>query len=1031
MSQVLEALEVSELQLWKLLVSRGNGGLASNVKSLCDEAVERMKSAYAYFPQYTLHDERHLFRTAELMFRILGPESDKLNDLEIALLLLAAFFHDQGMVLSREEASGLDTNDDFKMFHDDWVVDHPNYKETRKQLSSSFLSELQLEKYRNSLYELESAIITEYIRITHGKRVAEFMKQTYGHDMRLEVKRVNVSSHLAMLCESHTLPCDKFGFDAGLRYDEQVGTYTVNFPFLIVVLRLADILDFDRDRTPEVLYKSIHFTSSVSLCEWEKHRSVEGWIIDSKNIRFSIKCEHPAYEAAAREYMDWIDAELEFSRCICCNQPQNICGYKLNLPLKVDRSRIGPKDDLYKFHDLEFSLSRDEIVKLLMTDNLYSNKGLCVRELLQNSLDALRYRSALFLLGGVSWNDGVVCFRHYLDSDGCGVLECKDNGIGMDEDVIRKHFIKIGRSFYRSPSFERERNRLRGAGYDFDPCSQFGIGFMSCFMLGDRITIKTRKDYGVGRQWGDPLVIDIYGLSGLLVIKKGCESQAIGTSVEIKIKENSTFIDKWTDNVRLCAVLKGYALSPGFPVTGSCEVPGIIEEVALQPCYDAVPTRIEQLNIVDFVGIEQNLESVSANLSGVVRESFLVDADGLPSIKNAEAEWVGKGNGTRKWWRLDRLGLCCDSDIADMVGWRDVQICLDGILVAGEPGRPAWQKEVGMFLGHTSSVVNSRIPAFVDVRGDLKPEITPSRIPPQHMSPFRITPKWSRLIDSFKHGVGLLWEKLASYIQIGLSQEIFWKLTIVHGVDISWMPNHILWESISVMVVDANKKSRWVFIKDLLEMEMFYNEEGAFSLRDTDGNVVGPDEDMCAWERLGEDHPSLHWQMNMIVLLMSCLEVSGSKLVTKPRQCSEPVATLRRFIVNRNSPARCAAIDYVGDASNALTVSSPYPTINRQHPLVGVLLSSDFITEPNELQIFAKSFVPCISEMVSTKPKSSSLDTPGYWQKRISHFYFSVRWSEYDQIYKPPYRIWTNESGWQLFTEKDFIAWRDAPVVES
>ena len=78
---------------------------------------------------------------------------------------------------------------------------------------------------------------------------------------------------------------------------------------------------------------------------------------------------------------------------------------------------------------------------------------------------------------------------------------------------------------------------------------------MSCFMLGDRITIETRKDYGHGRQWGEPLVVEIQGLSGLLVVRKGGDGQPIGTTVKIVSRKKPSFIDNWTDKVKLTPVL--------------------------------------------------------------------------------------------------------------------------------------------------------------------------------------------------------------------------------------------------------------------------------------------------------------------------------------------------------------------------------------------------------------------------------------------------------------------------------------------
>lgn len=62
-----------------------------------------MKLMATYAPQYTLHDETHLLRVVDLMGHILGEDVADLNGIELVLLILAAYFHDQGMIPSREE----------------------------------------------------------------------------------------------------------------------------------------------------------------------------------------------------------------------------------------------------------------------------------------------------------------------------------------------------------------------------------------------------------------------------------------------------------------------------------------------------------------------------------------------------------------------------------------------------------------------------------------------------------------------------------------------------------------------------------------------------------------------------------------------------------------------------------------------------------------------------------------------------------------------------------------------------------------
>ena len=1028
MTRIVQVTKVQETRLWKTLSERDGEdarSLSANVSSLCDEAIDRMKVMYAYAPQYTLHDDRHLLRTTELMGLVLGSGLEQLNVIELALLILAAFFHDQGMVLSEDEFSSLEADEDFQLFRDNWIVDHPNYGETAAQMNLIPCSEARKAELAGQLAELDAAMLTDYIRETHGHRSAEFIRSDYGSDKRMEVLNVNLAPFLATLCETHTLHSEAIGPTPGFRYDEQIGTYTVNLPFLAVVLRLADILDFDRDRTPEVLLRSIHFTSAVSLLEWEKHRSVEGWHISSDLIRFTIRCKHPAYEAAARKYMDWIDRELAASKEICRMQPRDLSGYELNLPTQVDRSRIEPLDDAYRSHDLEFSLSRDEVVRLLMTDKLYGKEHLCIRELLQNSLDALRYRKALFSDAGVQWHEEMAELRHYVNADGYEVLECTDNGSGMDEEIIQNHFVRVGRSFYRSPFFERERNRLKASGNDFDPCSQFGIGFMSCFMLGDKITITTRRDYGSGREWGPPLIVDIQGLSGLLVVRKGPADQAIGTTVSIVSRQKPSFLDSWTDKVQLCRVLKGYALATEFPIVGHCDIPELKETVTFPASPEKTPTRIEVAKVKNCICFEQELSQVSPSLGGFVRESFLSDGAGLPCLANSEAEWRGKTEGTRKKWGLYLIPTDRELDY-DYMEW-SVPVCIDGILVAGTPGRPSYRKDVRMRLGSRNSYIYSSSPALIDARGDLKPEITPGRTPPDRSS-IELPPGWQRLDYAFRQGLGLLWEQLADCLRQGLSPETFWKLAGVHDVSVGWIPWNTLWETLSVSLTKDGQIGDWHLVRDLGKMSMCHASDAPFVLQHHLGWTVGPDSDLSAWEKQGKEHPHLGWSMNTIVLLMSCLDVRDGKVILSPSPPSPPRIPLAQYVESSRVGVSMFLLDYVGNASNALAVQTRYPTANRNHALAKLYHQSRHAREPRDLQTFARSFVPCISASLSAKKQTASLDEPGYWQKRVGHLYFSVLWDQCDASLRPPYRLWTEDKGWFSFGEKDFARWRDSPA---
>ena len=72
-------------------------------------------------------------------------------------------------------------------------------------------------------------------------------------------------------------------------------------------------------------------------------------------------------------------------------------------------------------------------------------------------------------------------------------LSIKDNGKGMSASIIENYLLKIGNSYYQSPDFYQSQAET---GFVYTPTSQFGIGILSCFIIGDRIEIVTKEDNG-------------------------------------------------------------------------------------------------------------------------------------------------------------------------------------------------------------------------------------------------------------------------------------------------------------------------------------------------------------------------------------------------------------------------------------------------------------------------------------------------------------------------------------------------------
>lgn len=319
-------------------------------------------------------------------------------------------------------------------------------------------------------------------------------------------------------------------------------------PLIAVILRLADILDFDAKRTPSILFSHLAVRNPVSIREWNKHRAIEAWNISHKEIGFQAKCNHPAIESAIRSFCDLIDKELSIANNVIASINdfnstigRDIC---LKLPLKVNRDRIETKRNVfgkpaYLYKETQFNLSKRQVVDLLMGTKLYGNPEVALRELLQNSIDACLLRQALENKWGNPFSPEIAV--NYYTSKGEDILEIIDNGTGMDQYIIDNFYSKVGSSFYTSAEFYDLKSE---ANVDFIPTSRFGIGILSCFMVADELVVDTRRVYEPHKS-SEPLNITVEGQESIFWIKDG-ERKTPGTSTKLILRKNKNPWGKMT-----------------------------------------------------------------------------------------------------------------------------------------------------------------------------------------------------------------------------------------------------------------------------------------------------------------------------------------------------------------------------------------------------------------------------------------------------------------------------------------------------
>jgi hypothetical protein len=504
--------------------------LADDLEKKCRAHLKRIISV---MPEFDLHDETHSEKIIENIEMLLGNE--KLNSLstyELFLLYLSAFFHDCAMAPSDWEINTMKLTEgneqyfqvDFSIKHDlktplkfsvakeiiiakethlykkfesdikNWIFT-PHSKDELITYLSSLLIEYQ--NYRNGFTdklkgvkdssefaELNESIRVDYIRATHHTRIETYIKNletTFG--VALPACGKKLARDLSLICKSHGEDVD---FIKNMNVNAQYyGPESANLQFVAMLLRLGDIIHFSYDRAPVDLRSSRLFNSKYSFLQWVIKDSGVNYSIDKGKISFRSHCETPDTYFKLHQYIDWIEIEIQnYFRF----QRQWSRNYIDNLQDNVGRKGITNDEEAFlPKRGLSFSLNQAKIIDLLMGVGLYKDKYACLRELYQNSLDAVRCMLSKNELENCS-TYGNIEFR--IDKEaGKRYLCCIDNGIGMTKDVIENYLLKIGDSYYKSADFYKQQ-----AMWDakFTPTSQFGIGILSCFMIGNEIEITTK-----------------------------------------------------------------------------------------------------------------------------------------------------------------------------------------------------------------------------------------------------------------------------------------------------------------------------------------------------------------------------------------------------------------------------------------------------------------------------------------------------------------------------------------------------------
>lgn len=410
------------------------------------------------FPNFTLHNTGHSFRIMEYISKLVSDYT-KLSELEITLLIYSALLHDIGMAVSEEDINSI-------------------------KADSFPFCDVKFSAMKKIMGNDENLAMQEYVRRIHASLSGRYIRENLKDKLVIpKLTTLDFTKELALICESHTQDYD--WIKSNLRTNEIRGDYSFNPQFIASILRLADILDIDSNRTPYNLYKLIS-PKEVSDKEWKQHfvisnndKIILNEKTQQKKVVFHGKSTNASIHRKLLDYIGWVKKELTNATALVNGMPpQYTLVYDTNPEVNI-------QTEGYSFSDYKMTLEFRAISSLLMGEKIYGSKTLGLRELIQNSIDSCRLRQETEKVKQEFGEDAYQPkIKVILDQEKNQAI-IKDNGTGMSMDIIKKHFLNIGVSYYNSTDFLLK-------DFEYKPIGNFGIGFLSCFMLSDDVKVKTR-----------------------------------------------------------------------------------------------------------------------------------------------------------------------------------------------------------------------------------------------------------------------------------------------------------------------------------------------------------------------------------------------------------------------------------------------------------------------------------------------------------------------------------------------------------
>jgi hypothetical protein len=587
-------------------------------EELISKALQNVSSV---FPHYSRHDASHSRQILVNIERMLGEKIKFLSATDTWLIMEAAYNHDIGMVITQRQLKDMDS-ESFGIYVRDVASqsEHPlnrfaiEWEMDQAKLPKGAASHSFLNKYIQ--------LIAEWYRRKHpensAKIVANPLDEIGLNSPRNELLPKRLFGVLAQVCQAHGQGFDdvlKLPFsEAGMAYEDCHPRYVA------CLLRMADLLDLDDNRfCPVMLEMCGDYLPEISRSHVDKHHSIKHFRLDSERIEAESECPTPESYEVAFEWFKWLENEYHqqtqhWDKIV----PSKLLG---NLPTLTTPS-VTIKDPfmvLEKGKKPNFRVDQKAILDLVRSTGLYESKFESVREILQNAVDAtlitvwMTHKAEIVNLNPIKPRlreifdqyPIIVEFNEDPNDARFIILRVQDQGSGIDLNTLQ-YMLEVGGTY---------KNKAKRAVIDempvwYRPSGNFGIGLQSCFLISDKIIIKSKS-----RLTHEAFKLSLSKKLGRSVVIKRilAADHEYGTTLEMKIKikkfPQSLELHRAGDNSVMAQKLNAYDFTkPGANLRfyETIKIYEAVEQFNVRSPIKIANAAVEELHQVDSHFCEKN-----------------------------------------------------------------------------------------------------------------------------------------------------------------------------------------------------------------------------------------------------------------------------------------------------------------------------------------------------------------------------------------------------------------------------------------